>query len=240
MKLSPLCSIVAAGVAAWGAGASAQEEPASGEAAVSTVSEVPDNANIVQEEAADGGDSTLQMRWRSLADGDKSDNRGAVQSFRWDAAAPMTGIGLGVSTEQGDLDPLPGPQAYRLDLHEVDPTTQKTASKQRLAGFSVELTPDQLTGSEERTYLYLSFPEPVALKEGQTYAVHLRPAAEGEDGAGDLALHRVFLLRSSEEDPYSAGIGNQTDASPREDGDPFGSRRYDLVFFTTAGAEEPE
>ena len=202
-------------------------------AQAAAVSEVPEIANIVQDQTANPPEA-VQTRWRSLSDGGESDNRGAVQSFVWNQAAAMGGVGFGVSTQQGDLDPLPGPQPYRVDLHEVDPGSNRTASVRLIKSFDLELAPEHLTGDGERTYLQLTFPEPVALTSGRSYALHLRPAdGEGSD------LHRVFLLRSGEDDPYSDGVGNQTDATPRESGDPFGARRYDLVFFTIPAAAEP-
>ena len=221
-------------LAALNGAATAQDQgEAAGRVQPEAVSEVPADANIVQEQTGDPS-ATVQTRWRSLADGGKSDNRGAVQSFRWDRDAPMTGIGLGVSTQQGDLDPLPGPQPYRLDLHEVDPDSPRTLTVRLVESFDLLLGPEHLTGDDERTYLQLTFPEPVPLIQGRSYAVHLRPTdGEGSD------LHRVFLLRSGEDDPYAEGVGNQTDASPRDGGDEFGARRYDLVFFTTAAADEP-
>ena len=221
--------LVGAGVPAQGQGQGGQPERATARA----VGEVPAEANIVQDRAADPS-AAVQTRWRSLADGGESDNRGAVQSFRWDRDAAMAGIGFGVSTQQGDLDPLPGPQPYVLDLHEVDPDSQRTEAVRLVRTFSLELAPEHLTGDGERTYLHLTFPEPVDLTSGRTYAAHLRPA-DGEASA----LHRVFLLRSAEDDPYADGIGNQTDATAREAGDPFGARRYDLVFFTVPAVDEP-
>ncbi len=227
--LAPIFGLLTGAVLLVGPAAAQDRAPVRAEA----VSEVPSGANIVQDRVADPPDA-VQTRWRSLGDGGKSDNRGAVQSFRWDRDAALAGFGLGVSTQQGDLDPLPGPQPYRVDLHEVDPASNRTASVRLLESFTLDLTPEHLTGDGERTYLQLTFPEPVTLTRGRSYAVHLRPA-EGESSD----LHRVFLLRSAEDDPYPDGVGNQTDATPREAGDPFGSRRYDLVFFTVPAAAEP-
>ena len=233
-RSSLLLASLMAGSAAFGVGASGQDEAqAPAEATVEAVSEVPGAANLTQEQAAADG-STVQMRWRSLADGEKADHRGAVQTFRWSVAAPLAGVGFGVSAEESDVGELTGPQTYHLGIHEVDPSSPRAEAVREVAAFMLQITPEMVSGAGGPSFLQVSFPEPVVLDEGQTYAAHLRPG----DGEA-MAYHRIALLRSAEDDPYPEGAGNQTDAAPRAAGDPFGRRDYDLVFFAVPGPEEP-
>lgn len=200
---------------------------ASAQVVVSNVLSVP-GANVAINQPLFDATNTVQARDQS------GSIRSVSQTFTWNSALALDGVGFRFASTQDSLDPVAEDRVWQIDIQQIS-GNGRTASATivtTVASLQFTLTPASINPS---SYTYLDFVSDLNLTNGTTYGMLVHPVGVG------ATTQRLFFNRSTDASSYTGGVAAQQTyggASPYSG--TYGGAGYNLTFYMTTAAAIPE